>query len=59
MERKNEKEISIYMAKQETKSIKYSYNLMYEEIYAAARSNPKGIAYEFQGRKTNYETFVK
>ncbi len=47
------------MAENKRKSINYPYNLMYEEVYKAARKNPKRIAYEFQGRKTSYSDFVK
>ena len=31
-------------------AISYPYTMMYEEIYKAARNNPEGAAYEFQGK---------
>ncbi len=39
-------------------AISYPYTMMYEEIYKAARSNPRGVAYEFQGKKTRYMDFL-
>lgn len=40
-------------------AISYPYTMMYEEIYKAARNNPEGAAYEFQGKKTRYLEFVR
>ena len=47
------------MEKHLRQTIDYPYTLMYEEVYKAARNKPDVSAYEFQGKKTRYEDFVK
>lgn len=41
-----------------TTVIDYPYGSMVEQIYKAAKSHAGDIAYEFQGKKTDYQTFV-
>jgi len=44
---------------EEKHELQYKKQTMYQMVKEVAVNNPQSIAYEFMGRKTTYETFIK